>query len=147
MIASIISHLWATSSRKRRVGLCQGLGLCHGCVSAGFCVEAVSARPASQTRVLRSRTTQGGYRGEWQGGLRNPLSFRGRPVPPVSGGRGQSQTPVSRVGEVLRERAIFHDPFVPVRVGDTPPANTEALFTEQPVVKRMKSQKFSAIFS
>src|SRR5208283_602863 len=35
-------HLWATSSRKIRVGLCQALGLCQSCVMAGFCVKSVS---------------------------------------------------------------------------------------------------------
>ena len=65
LFASFFSHLWATSSRKSRVGLCQDFGLCRNCVRpdsvSGLCPIIHSV---SQRCVLRSHATRGGHRGE-----------------------------------------------------------------------------------
>jgi len=61
MIASFISRLWATSSRKSRVGLCQGFGLCQDCVMAVFCVKSVSTstRPVKRPSRVSQRRKAG----------------------------------------------------------------------------------------
>jgi hypothetical protein len=49
LFASFFSHLWATSSRKRRVGLCQDFGLCRNCVRT----DSVSALCRTITRPIK----------------------------------------------------------------------------------------------